>query len=446
MKPRLALIALLILATLSPSAHAQDESPEGDLRRLVLAFYYAWYTPESFGSKTSDQPIQPYSSSDRATIERHVSQAKSAGIDALVQSWYGPGGGASNQTESNFRALLDMAGALGDIRAAVDFETGSPFFATRDDVQAALATLLATHAQHPAYLKVGGKPVVFFWRNARFGVDEWRAIRDAVDPERASIWIAEGTNTEYLRVFDGLHLYSIAWSANPQATLNNWGNRVRAKAASLGAPRYWVSTAMPGWDDTRTGRAGAFARPRAGGEYYRQSFNGATTSGADWVIVTSFDEWVEGTQIEPSATYGDFYLNLTRDLANAFRSGVEFVPTATPTPTYTPTRTPTASHTPTPSDTPTPTPTYSPTATSTATPTLTPTETSTPSPSATATVAATLTPIAVAQVTPARSPTSLLTATPARSNSNGVPAWLGPLALALAAVLMGVVIAGRVRR
>ncbi|HET7087965.1 MAG TPA: hypothetical protein VFL17_04885, partial [Anaerolineae bacterium] len=103
MKPRFALIALLFLAALPPSAHAQGE-------RLVLAFYYAWYAPDSFGAgQTSDQPIDPYSSSDRATIERHVAQAKSAGIDALVQSWYGPGGGASNQTESNFRGLLDIA-------------------------------------------------------------------------------------------------------------------------------------------------------------------------------------------------------------------------------------------------------------------------------------------------------------------------------------------------
>src|SRR4030067_224403 len=107
MKVRLILTAILLLATLSLAplfpAFSQGE-------RLVLAFYYAWYSPDSFGpGKTSDRPLQPYSSSDRATIEQHVSQAKSAGIDALVQSWYGPGVRSSNRTGTNFRPPLDVA-------------------------------------------------------------------------------------------------------------------------------------------------------------------------------------------------------------------------------------------------------------------------------------------------------------------------------------------------
>ena len=439
------LLLITILLTPAP-AHAQGE-------RVVLAFYYAWYERDSFGNNTSDQPVQPYGSSERATIERHVSQARAAGIDALVQSWYGPGGGASNPTESNFRTLLDVIAVQGGLRAAVDFEAGSPFFATRGDVQSALATLLATHVRHPGYLTVGGKPVIFFWYNTRFGVDDWQAIRDAVDPNRSSIWIAEGTNTDYLRVFDGLHLYSIAWSANPQATLNSWGSKVRAKSADLGAFKYWVSTAMPGWDDTRTGRANAYARSRADGEYYRQSFNGATSSGADWVVVTSFNEWVEGSQIEPSVTYGDFYLERTRDFANAFRNGQEWIPTPTPTVTATPSQTPTPTQTPTASDTPTntltPTSTDTPTPTPTETPspTLAPSETSTPSPSATVATTPTLTPIAIARVPATRVPSdSAPNAAPAGPTPTGTPNWIGPVMLGLAAVLAGFTFAGRLRR
>ena len=166
-----------------------------------------------------------------------------------------------------------------------------------------------------------GDPVVFFWYNSRFSVGQWAAIRAAVDPNHTSIWIGEGTDAEYLRVFDGHHLYSITWTDDPQSMLITWGQRVRAKAAELGGQRYWVGTAMPGWNDLALGRGNSYVRPRDGGSYFRSSFAGVAKSGADWAIITSFNEWPEGTMIEPSASYGDTYLNLARELAAAYRAG-----------------------------------------------------------------------------------------------------------------------------
>ena len=314
------LLSVLVMIASLPRAHAQNE-------RLVLAFYYAWFDQATWSSgQTSDQPAQPYDSRDRATIQRHVAQAKSAGIDAFVQSWYGPSGGVNNMTESNFATLLDVAAQSG-FRAAVDFEVTGPFFGSTGDVQSALSTLLSGHAQHPAYLKVSGKPVVFFWRQQRFSVDDWAAIRNQVDPNRASIWIAEGTDPSYLRVFDGIHWYSVAWSADPAASLADYAAKVRKTAQDLGGFRYWISPVMPGYDDTRLRGSGGFVRPRNNGDYYRTTFAGASKSGADWVVVTSFNEWPEGSQIEPSVSYGDTYLNLTRELAAAYRSGVVSAPT-----------------------------------------------------------------------------------------------------------------------
>ncbi|MBN1219266.1 MAG: SH3 domain-containing protein [Anaerolineae bacterium] len=295
----------------SPDALAQPSPP-------VLAFYYAWFDQNIWNSGQSvDLPAEPYNSADRATIERQVTQAQGAGIDAFVQSWYGPQE-ANNQTETNFRTLLDVAQATG-FKAAVDVETTGPLFNDAGAVTQALSTLLATHAQHPAYLRYQGRPVIFFWRQERFSVDEWAAIRRQVDPDHTTYWIAEGVDITYQAVFDGHHLYSIAWAASPAEQLAKWGNQVRNYETENQVDRLWVATAMPGYDDTRLPRDNAFAVPRRNGDYYRETWQGAVASQPDMIIITSFNEWPEGTHIEPSATYGQLYLNLTRELVTELR-------------------------------------------------------------------------------------------------------------------------------
>lgn len=101
--------------------------------------------------------------------------------------------------------LLDKA-ATRNFRIAIDFETQGPFFGSSGDVTQALHALLATHANHPAYLRVDGRPVIFFWRPQRFGVGVWQALRDEVDPGRQALWIAEGVDIGFQQVFDGHHL------------------------------------------------------------------------------------------------------------------------------------------------------------------------------------------------------------------------------------------------
>ena len=86
---------------------------------------------------------------------------------------------------------------------------------------------------------------------------------------------------------------------------------------------------MPGYNDTRTGRGNAFARGREDGAYYAQTWQAAINSNPDWVIITSFNEWPEGTYIEPSQAYGDRYLGLTAEWAGRFKSG-EATPTRHP--------------------------------------------------------------------------------------------------------------------
>ena len=77
---------------------------------------------------------------------------------------------------------------------------------------------------------------------------------------------------------------------------------------------------MPGYDDTHiAGRPGTFVVERGFGGYYWTTFTGAIASRPDWIVITSFNEWLEGTQIEPSESYGDQFLNLTRAFVDRFK-------------------------------------------------------------------------------------------------------------------------------
>lgn len=323
-------------------------APEARLGQpLVLGLYYPWYDLDTWASgETADQPVEPYLSSDPAAIRRHVGWARDAGLDVLVSAWFGPQD--DNPTESNFRQLLAEA-QRGGIRAALLLETDSDaFFPDRAALTRALRHALDTHAAHPAYLRVDGRPVVLVWNprsvygadgrrvNARSAaaVRAWSDLLDEVDPRRRALWIAEGDFFDLLTVFDGIFPYSVAWAADPATQLASYGRTVRDRAAAIGARKVWAATAMPGYDDTRIeGRAGTFAVPRQDGAYYERTFAGAIASHPDWIVVTSFNEWLEGSQIEPSASYGRQYIDQTRTLVDRFRRAVAGASNVGTTPT-----------------------------------------------------------------------------------------------------------------
>lgn len=347
-----ALLTFAALALLDPKHTSAEQPPR------VFAFYYAWFDEQTWTpDHAADIPAEPYVSRDPGAMARHIDQANGAGIDSFVVSWLGPG----NPTDERFRLLLDIAAGKG-FSAAIDFEANR--FASRDALIGALVHVRDQLMPHGAYSRVNGKPVLFFWREQVRNVDDWQEIRNQVDPNHDQIWIAEGVNIDYQRVFDGHHLYSIAWSPDVDHTLSDWSRRVRR----AGADKLWVATVMPGYDDTRTDRADRFARDRRNGDYYRETWNAAIATRPDMVVITSFNEWVEGSMIEPSVTYGNLYLDLTREFAARFKSSAPPsreekialaappTPRHTPPPTQAPNAPPTLAPTRGPSPTPTPTP------------------------------------------------------------------------------------------
>src|ERR1700704_3191369 len=88
-----------------------------DLAHPVLAYYYAWWDADNF-QRTLFQPPQPYNSDAPDVMQRHIQQAKSAGIDGFIVAWYGNG----DRTDTNLGHLLDL-GQQSGFSATIHFET-----------------------------------------------------------------------------------------------------------------------------------------------------------------------------------------------------------------------------------------------------------------------------------------------------------------------------------
>jgi hypothetical protein len=319
----LCLVALLA-AGLShqPVAYAASNKP-------VLAFYYPWYEHSDWNpGRMADLPAEPYSGGDDGVIARHIQQADDAGIDAFICTWYGP----------NEPRLNERCGKLLNAAAGRDFavtfipDQAADFTGTLKNPQGmidSLRLLRERYMSHPNWLRWNGKPVIVFWNLPSFGdVNAWRAVKQAVDPNGELFWLGEGVNFNYLDVFDAIYFFDITWAADPASALNSYGRNLNAYNQSRGANKPFVATAMPGYDDSRI-RSGHVVRDRANGDYYRRSWQAAIDKNAQAVVITSWNEWFEGSQIEPSRTYGNLYLDLTREYAGRFKSAGSPAPAPT---------------------------------------------------------------------------------------------------------------------
>jgi hypothetical protein len=300
---------VILAATLMPTFTAAPPALAYD-QRPVLAYYYAWWDPTNF-SRTLFQPDEAYNSDDINVMQRHVQEAQSAGIDGFVMSWYGSG----DRTDTNLAHMLDTAQKTG-FHATIHFET--PHFWGAEDVVAQLKAFYANRINHPAIIRYQGRPVIFFWQASAFDNGTWDAIRDQVDPNHNAVWIADGDQFGILSgdAWDGISPYAIAWSASPAGQLPSWA----AKAAAVAPGKLWIPPVSPGCNDSAA-RPTTCARDRADGAYYQATWDGALASNPQWaIIVSTFNEWMEATQIEPSVQYGDEYLQLTRQNADQYHA------------------------------------------------------------------------------------------------------------------------------
>ena len=300
----------------------------------VLAFYYQWYRMSDWNGGKPTAPYNknplPYDSGDLVTIEKHLFQARRAGLDGFVVSWLGMG----TPEERNLERLVSRLPA--GFQFALYLETFYPAFQSEQAIVDQLAHALEKYGSHPNYLHIDGRPVVYAFStlhvlrqigtgwNPKY-LQVWRNVLDGLrERGHDPFLIGEGRpfETKTFEVFGGMHAYG---TRGPEFTewLNSSMSLVaRAWAAVHGGPRrVYGASILPGYDDRHLpDRPEHSYLPRENGALYRQQWESATRTGSDQALVVSFNEWPETTNIEPNTESGDLYLDLTAELANAFRT------------------------------------------------------------------------------------------------------------------------------
>jgi hypothetical protein len=310
--PLLAALAMTIIGLVPPVA--------ADNHKPVLAFYFPWYEPSDWNpARMSDQPAISYSGGDDETIRRHLQQADDNGVDGFICTWFG-----QNEPRLTDRCARLLNAANGrNFSVTISPDQAADFTGTLKTPQGMAAALVHMRDQwmsHPNWLKWNGKPVVVFWNPQSFGsVGAWQQLRSQVDPGHAWHWIGEGVDFNYLDVFDSLYYFDISWATRPADAMGGYARRLSDYNRAHNTNKPFISTVMPGYDDSRI-RSGHAVRNRANGDYYRAAWQDAIDRKAQAVIITSWNEWYEGSQIEPSQSYGNLYLDLTREWSARFQS------------------------------------------------------------------------------------------------------------------------------
>lgn len=299
------------------------------VRKMIWAVYYTWYAVQSWESPLlKDHPKTRYASSDPNAILRHIEQAQSAGIDGFISSWWGP----DDYTDRNLRILLDLAQAR-NFSVSIYFETlrgnGTPRNA--EEIFNWLAYAISNYRDHPAFMKVGGKPFIAIWAADQVPLKTWKDIFARLKSQGLeAVFLATPPDLNFLEVFDGLDWYAYFNNLGIGLGYAILGHEIRyySLLADLSLQKnltIWAATAMPGSDDTLIpGRMHPPPYPleRENGVSYRTQFEAAIRSNPHWIFITSWNEWYENTHIEPSELYDDQYLKITREFVDRWRTSV----------------------------------------------------------------------------------------------------------------------------
>ena len=290
-------IAAVVAALVGTSVGDAARDRADAITPQVAVFYYAWYgTPRLDGAwlhwgQGAYEPPQgigstyypsrgPYSSGDATLLRSHMREIAETGIDTVVVSWWGPG-----STEDRRLRPVAAAARSAGLRVALHVEPWNG--RTPSNVVDALRGLRGL-----------GIRDVYVYDSTVHPDDAWRTALARL-PRGMRVFAHTSLAGKARKGgFQGLYTYDVL--VNDGRSFRRMCNSARrlglACAPSVG----------PGFDSFRaTGEMRI--RPRSDGRWYDHMWSAAVRAAPDVVTITSYNEWHEGTQIEPArATAGPY--------------------------------------------------------------------------------------------------------------------------------------------
>ncbi|XP_076077933.1 glycoprotein endo-alpha-1,2-mannosidase-like [Mytilus galloprovincialis] len=301
--------------------------------------------PDDIGANFYPQ-LGPYSSSDPNVIHKHMAQMQKAGVGVCVVSWY-PSGQADNEgkePDSLIPELLDIS-ALYRIKIAFHIEPykGRSPETWRDNIK----YILDKYGDHESFYRHYDKmkkkhlPVYYIYDSYNIPPGNWAQIFQSngaitvrntdLDGIFIGLFVERQHKSDLIKAgFDGFYSYFATDRFSYGSTWGHWREIMKyAKERN----KIFIPSIGPGYIDTRIRPWNAKnIRNRDNGSYYMSATKFACDLYPEFLSITSFNEWHEGTQIEPATKkkvedlyyldYGSqgpsYYLELTRKIVDIF--------------------------------------------------------------------------------------------------------------------------------
>jgi hypothetical protein len=260
-----------VSAPTAPVSGPVDIQPSFPIR---AAFYYPWY-PQTWRVNGFYPHYTPslgyYDSSSTTVIQQHVRALEYGNVKAGIASWWGQG----TVTDTRIPLLLSATRNLGSaLRWGLYYENESQGDPTVAQITSDLTYMRDHYGSDPAYLRVNGRFVVFVYADGADAcgmVDRWRQANtvNAYIVLKVFPGYANCANQP-----DGWHQYAPATAADSQA----------GRSYSI-SPGFWKA------DEQAPRLARDLSR-------WSQNVRDMVASQAPWQLVTTFNEWGEGTPVE----------------------------------------------------------------------------------------------------------------------------------------------------